>query len=275
MTATDRAKRALLALAAAGALAACAGDGGDVRRTFYAGGGPWSELRYRDGAPHGLWTTWYENGQKKSEGKYARGLQEGPWRFWNEGGQLLLLATYRHDRPNGLWEAYWDDGSPKYRGAFLDSVRDGQWTEWYQGGGRSSEGHYESGEREGLWRMWTTDGVLAAESQVSGGRAHGKQMLRMESGIVRTGECVDGLEEGLWTFWFREYPEVEKKAGEASFSAGAYHGTHTQWNEEGEVVSRGEWRHGKRHGRWVVYAPDGSLNTVDSGLYEDGVKVAD
>ena len=66
----------------------------EVRRTSYAGGRPWSEIRYRDGKPSGAWKTWYENGQAASEGSYLEGLQHGSWKEWGEDGTVLVECRY-------------------------------------------------------------------------------------------------------------------------------------------------------------------------------------
>lgn len=234
-------KRFLLCLLLAGCTG---GDSADVRRTFYADGTPWSEIVYLHGLPHGTWKTWYPDGTLKSQGTYHLGKQSGEWLTYDEHGQLLVRAQYEDDRPNGLWEAFWEDGSPKHRGRFEDGVRTGVWSEWYQNGQMSSEGPYENGEREGYWKMWFPDGRLGGEGDLHEGLPEGPQMIRAENGIVRTGEMVKGKEQGPWIFWHPGYPEVKKKAGEVSYVDGAFHGEHVQWDEDGNVISVGEWDHG-------------------------------
>ena len=90
-----------LVLATIGLTSIACGPTVEVRTTRFADGSPWSESRYTDGRPDGLWTTWYENGQKKSEGRFANGKRVGVWSQWNREGLLVRSGTYANDRLHG------------------------------------------------------------------------------------------------------------------------------------------------------------------------------
>jgi antitoxin component YwqK of YwqJK toxin-antitoxin module len=148
----------LVALLAAFTLPAC--DRGATRITKFADGHPWSETRYLEGEPEGLWTTWYKNGAKQSEGSYHRGYMQGTWKSWNEDGTLMLEATYARGKLDGPWRESWPNGRLKSRGTYKSGQPEGEWLEWYENGTKLREGSYVDGDQDGLWSGWDEDGKL-------------------------------------------------------------------------------------------------------------------
>jgi antitoxin component YwqK of YwqJK toxin-antitoxin module len=147
-------------------LVAC---GRETRRTYFSDGSPWSETRFLDGQPDGLWIVWFKNGRKQSEGEYRLGLMRGLWKTWNEDGTLMLEATYERGKLEGAWLERWPNGQSKSRGTYESGQPEGLWTEWYENGVKSLEGHYVAsgkdsqgnvlaGGKDGEWIGWRRDG---------------------------------------------------------------------------------------------------------------------
>ncbi len=149
-------------IGAAAALALLAACGHEVRRTSYAGGRPWSEVRYQHGVPDGVWRTWWENGQTKSEGPYRAGERHGAWRTWFADGVLQTEELYAAGRPAGTWR------------------------HWYANGQLESEGTYAGGVKSGAWREWFGDGTLKAEAEFKDGIATGSATVYFPDGRPST-----------------------------------------------------------------------------------------
>ena len=61
---------------------------------FHPNGSKRFEQHWKDGKPHGRWTSWYADEAKKSEGSYANGKKEGLWQEWGESGHLISTKRY-------------------------------------------------------------------------------------------------------------------------------------------------------------------------------------
>jgi antitoxin component YwqK of YwqJK toxin-antitoxin module len=153
---------------AALALAAC--DAREVRTTHYAGGTPWSEVRYAGGRPDGVWRTWWENGNLKSEGGYADGELHGAWRTWFE------------------------DGAPQTEQFFANGRPELTWTHWYQTGAMVTRGGFKGGVKEGVWEEWFGDGTLKARAEFAAGISTGQATVHDAEGRMLSRTTYD--EEG-------------------------------------------------------------------------------
>jgi antitoxin component YwqK of YwqJK toxin-antitoxin module len=197
-------------LRAALALALCAACGHEVRRTTYAAGHPWSEVRFKHGVPDGLWRTWWENGKLKSEGGYRAGEMHGRWRTWFEDGAPQTEQLFVSGRPEGLWK------------------------HWYMNGELVTEGAYERGQKVGWWREWFGDGTLKAEGEFKAGVPTGTATVYFEDGSPKLHTRFD--EHGA-----SEYMEIWNETGQIwSRAKGPIkndrrNGTWTVYNLDGTV----------------------------------------
>jgi len=71
----------------------------------------------------------------------------------------------------------------------------------------------------------------------------------------------------------RSYWPNGKLKHEWTYVRGVLHGPYRDFREDGTESMLGEYVDGRQTGLWMIYAPDGSVNTDYSGIYEDGVRV--
>jgi antitoxin component YwqK of YwqJK toxin-antitoxin module len=96
-----------------------------------------SEMSYKEGKPHGLWTKWYKNGQKASEMNFDEGKSNGTWTEWYENEQKKS-------------ETIWKDGK----------LTDGFRTSWYENGQKKEEINFKDGKRNGFATFYNMDGTV-------------------------------------------------------------------------------------------------------------------
>ncbi len=53
-----------------------------------------SEVNWKDGKKHGLWTIWFENGQKAREGNWTDDKRDGRWTNWDKEGNVTKTEAY-------------------------------------------------------------------------------------------------------------------------------------------------------------------------------------
>lgn len=84
--------------------------------------------------------------------------------------------------------------------------------------------------------------------------AHGPYVSFHPNGQKKTtGQHVDGMQSGLWTF----FDENGRKIEEIEYSAHHYNGQRVQYFPSGKVKLEERWVNGKREGVAKAYAEDG------------------
>ncbi|MDY7229823.1 toxin-antitoxin system YwqK family antitoxin [Hyalangium rubrum] len=84
--------------------------------------------------------------------------------------------------------------------------------------------------------------------------AHGPYVSFHPNGQKKaTGQHVDGMQTGLWTF----FDENGRKTEEIEYSAHHYHGRRVQFFSTGKVKLEERWANGQREGMTTAYTEDG------------------
>ena len=90
---------------------------------------------------------------------------------------------------------------------------------------------------------------------------------------------MDDLVEREGTYYkkFSDVPFTGKTEGkeQGSFKNGLREGPWEIYHENVRLNSKGDYKNGKKEGSWVGYLKDGSVRSLDTGTYKDGVKISD
>ena len=108
-----------------------------TKRFYYRNGRVHTEIRQKDGSPHGLCRTWHFNGRLAEELQYRNGLMDGVSRQWDERGRLL--GFFKMTRGTGRQQYWHENGLLKLE---IDSL---------------------NGQFHGRTRVWLRDGTLTEE----------------------------------------------------------------------------------------------------------------
>ena len=256
--------------------------------------------------PTGLWIEYYEDvtdrKAKLLEGRYKNGLKNGYFREYDKNGKQLSTTkyingevvenaeelmsvdvvreyypsakvrwekTYLGSQAHGVWKEYDTAGvvisSIIYnKGVILgegivDSkgIKQGHWKEYYSEGELRGEGDYLDGGRIGKWKFFHPNGKLEQVGKYrKGGKPHGDWIWYYESGSVRREETyINGKEEDVMT----------------------------EYDEEGNIVVKGEYAGGLKEGLWEISTGDyiergtyveDMMNGNWEGIYESTGKTA-
>lgn len=129
--------------------------------------------------------------------------------------------------------------------------------EFWPSGRTRWSGQWSLGQRVGVHRSWHENGQLHSVEHWDGDNGrHGPSICYYSDGSIATeGAYECGYATGLWRAYFE---------GTLPESRGLYE----------VVVKNGMIVGQQRVGRWVFWNIDGSINSVRSGLYENGRRVA-
>lgn len=223
----------------------------------------------------GLWKFFHENGNVKLEGRYSNDLRDGYFKDYDINGKLLTttkwvageeqeapaelvrlevvrdyfpngkvmaMQTFRNGVPEGVRRDYDEEGNI-VSGAFYkdgkrvaegitkaDGVRNGDWKEYYTDGALKAEGKYDNGLKVGEWKYYHTNGKLEQT-----GNYNAKGQL--------TGD------------WFWYYPSGNIRR-EETFINGRSDGLMTEFDDEGNIITQGEYIEGMEEGEWILQYGD-------------------
>ena len=238
----------------------------------------------------GLWIVYYEDitdrKAKQLEGRYKKDLKNGYFREYDKKGKQLSTTkyingeivenaeelmsvdierdyypdatvhwerTYLGTQPHGVWKEYDTAGvvissivynkGVKLGEGIIDSrgIKQGHWKEFYADGSLRGEGDYLDGGRIGKWKFFHPNGKLEQVGKYrKGGKPHGDWIWYYENGAVRREETyINGKEEDVMT----------------------------EYDEEGNVLARGNYAGGLKEGKWEIFTGD----YIETGNYVEGM----
>lgn len=241
----------------------------------------------QSGLKQGLWKIFYANDILKEEGFYLNDKKDGFFKYYDEEGNLIslekynngeivegveetrvletrvdyykngrqkVIQTYYKGKPHGVRREY----SPKgevvesylfYEGELLgigiidlDGKKQGPWKELYKRNVLKAEGNYVDSRPIGNWKYYLPNGELEIEG------TYDKQGRRV----------------GEW-FW---YYENSKPLREANYDLGKLEGEFVEYDEDGNILSKGVYQDNEQEGMWIEAHGD----HVEEGKFFEGMR---
>jgi antitoxin component YwqK of YwqJK toxin-antitoxin module len=250
---------------------------------------------------HGTWKWFYTDGILQSEGVYKHGLKNGIFKYYDSKGNLKTIEKYVDDLKQQDSEEvtrlemkrdYFPSGKVKIEGTYRNGIaegvrreynengevekafimksgvvaaegiletsglRKGSWTEYYTDGKVKAKGNYTEDFKTGIWEYYHRNGKLEQKgSYDSKGKPVGEwQWYYDNGGLLRIENFRNGLNDGLLT---------EKDEQGNIITTGEY----IDGKEEGKwiltiggMLTEGEFVEGMRNGAWRTFYPDGTLS---------------
>lgn len=142
----------------------------------------------------------------------------------------------------GYWEAHYPSGQLRYSGQFVKGRPTGEFKYYYESGKLRATNRFESSGLRAYHRSYAENGILVAE-----------------------GMYFDQQKDSTWRF----YSDVDGALiSEDQYEMGLQHGLSRVYyplsEQPAEITT---WNHGKKHGPWKKYFPDGRL--LAEGAYAE------
>ncbi|MFT4801180.1 MAG: antitoxin component YwqK of YwqJK toxin-antitoxin module [Flavobacteriaceae bacterium] len=213
---------------------------------------------YKSDIKEGINFQYYPTGELKKEIPYVNGLRSGKGYEYSESQRIILILTYEKD--------YLKRVDKINR---LDKIdrRQGVWKEFYDNKTVKWEGVYVDGEKYGLFKSFDEDGAVTSVENYKNG------VLDTES------------PESVILEIKNEYFKGGKVKSSGSYKDGSKHGTHRDFDENGNIVKSFVYedgimvaegivdKKGNFSGPWKLYFPNGNIKA--KGSYELGKRVED
>lgn len=175
-------------------------------------------------------TDYYPSGKIKTVASYKDGVPEGIRREYSEDGRILMAYTFR-------------DGQITGQGIMTEQgIKQGPWKEYYSDGKLKAEGDYSEGKKVGGWKYYYPDGTLEQEGYYN----------------------AEGLLDALWKWYYPSGTLLR----EEQYLNGLADGSSVEYDENGKIVTSGEYIEDKEEGKWF-YNIDGA---IEEGTYRNGLR---
>lgn len=192
------------------------------------------------GRRQGHWIKTDKDGSKIYEGNFVDGHETGVFQYYYPNGTLRMRNTFSNDGKQCSHEAYDEAGKLVATGSFVQHNRNGEWKFYTEAGKLIKIANYRMGTKEGIHVIFTQDGDTAEVCS-----------------------WKDNHRDGRW--WKR----IGRKGHiEGTFRKGGLDGRVAEYDEQGAIVSEGNYANGNKHGSYRYY--EGGRMTVDE-TWERGI----
>lgn len=238
-----------------------------------------------DGVYNGEYQTYHVNGKVNLDCKTVNNNIEGVAKYYHNNGVLQSEGTFTNDKRTGVWKWFDENGKIETEGLYANNERTGTWKYYHPNGQLKEEMVFDNGKRKGLNKSWTEEGKLFEEIvfkndkidsykyyDVSGkvlaqGKTQGGKltfaMYNQYGQKIKEGLLVNGIEEGIWKFY---YPNGQLEY-ELPYEKGVINGVRKNYFKNGEIKYELNFVNGNRDGYYKGYHIN--RNVQVEGYYEN------
>lgn len=236
---------------------------------------------------NGVWKWFFADGVIQSEGVFKHGLKNGVFKYYDVNGNLKTIEKYVDDVKQldaesvaklELRRDYYPNGKVKIEATYRNGVAEGVRREYNETGDVdksfimkngivASEGIIEpSGLRKGTWTEYFPDGSIKARGNYVDDFKSGSWEFFHQNGKLEQKGNYDakGKPTGEWR-WFDENETLLRIE---NFRNGLNDGLLTEYDENGKIITKGDFIDGKEEGDWIFEI--GGIRT--EGQYVDGLQ---
>ena len=202
----------------------------------------------------------------KSKGKVKKGKRDGPWVSYLDG-QLFSKGTYKDGKRHGPWVQYWLNGKLWSKGTYKNGLKEGPFVSFERDGkvrGKDT-GTYKNGEK-------IEPNVVISETVKYGDLVERNGLFYKRSSDVPfsgevTGRLQVTIKNGKRVGAFVTYWENGQLMTKGNYKDEDRDGAWVNYYDNGQLMSKGTYKDGKRVGSWINYWKNGELS--ETGTYKD------
>lgn len=198
------------------------------------------------GQRHGSWKGIYEDTKyPRYEGTFDHGKETGVFKYFDNTLANPVIATRDFTAKDGSCYTIFFD----------------------QKGNKVSEGKVISREHEGEWKYYHKEGkgIMTLE-YYSKGKLNGTRKAFYPNGkVAEEIQYVNGVKQGL----YKKYSDKGVVIEESNYINDQFDGPSVYRNAANEVITRGQFKNGKKSGIWKFYEKNKLVKEVNSNKVND------
>lgn len=190
---------------------------------------------------------------------------------------LYKIGNLKNGLKDGKWTFYYLDGDRKLLQKeieYKDGVKNGKFSEFYLYGRLKKEGQYINGNKDGEWKTYDKDGNIILKESYKNGQLHGEFERKINNHSLRiSGQYINGKREGEWckaNDWSTIKLNYKDGVKDGKYSISKLVDMCPEENYYPVKSFNGEFKNGRREGKWIFYYLDGKLK--EEREYKNGSK---
>ncbi len=247
------------------------------QKTFYPNGVTQTVIAYDNGELQGVKALWDAEGNLVEESWYEKSKLDG--RFYEltrEGREIIY--HYKNNKKEGPHAVFYAPheffGKVKALEVnFVDDKAEGELSEYNEAGTKIASTFFHQGLKDGPAKVFSPQGHLFMSVEFKNDKKNGSTLQYFPNGkIFKESVFVEDLKEGEERTCF----ENGKLVSVFKYTHGELDGLCSEWNAEGVLVFEGEYKQGKRHGKFNKFFDDGKPRMLQTFINDQlhGVKKA-
>ncbi|MCE0555438.1 toxin-antitoxin system YwqK family antitoxin [Motilimonas sp. E26] len=191
-------------------------------------------------------STYFSNGELKDSATFEDGKLHGEYKKYYLSGGLAETKQYKNDKPIGEHNYYYESGQLKSSHTHGPNGLEGMFKEYYEESEQlKSSVPYQAGKAHGESKYYYRSGALHETRQYSNHALIGEHKTYFESGQlesthIHTDTGIEGVS--------RKFYESGQPRSEAFYVADKKNNLFTQWNADGSIWEKTQYKDDKRHG---------------------------
>lgn len=233
---------------------------------FYQNGTPYRKGNYVNDLREGNWQTWYEDGVLLMSGAYHNGKEEGVWYNYWENGALKNKADFKNGQIHGNWVSYTPESVLSNSGKYKNGFKVGTWYTYYYNGRLKEKVNYKIfTQKNGTNDM----AVMGLKETMSDFHGNYEAYSQKDYQLKAKGKYRKGMKHGQWIDY---YPGGLVPTIISEYRYGKLDGVFKQLDPRGRVVYEIHYKNGLKHGPFIIYGENG--NIVSRKEFRNGHEVS-
>lgn len=196
--------------------------------------------------------------------KDASGKKHGKWIVAHKNStQTAYSGTFEHGKRKGLFTFYYPNGKVKAAMLFTKNGTFARAEMYFEDGTLIAQGNYINEKKDSIWTYYGGSGYVRKTETWKNGKLYGKTVVYMEPQPgdtklkpVQYMTYRDSILHGE----FGEYWPSGQLKRKGHYVDGNMDGEVYEYYESGKRMVIERYKHAVRHGLWVYFNKDGTLN---------------
>lgn len=176
----------------------------------------------------------------------SQGRKQGVWVKKYETDTVRYKGQFRDNRPYGTFKYFYETGLKKAITTYSDDGIIARTTSFHENGKIMSKGKFINQKKDSIWLFYS----------------------ELDEKLLSSETYKNGLLDGPSISY---YPDSGKPFEVVTYINGLKEGAFVKYFPEGEVMTKGSYKHDTLDGDFTLYHPNGRIQV--SGKYENGEQI--
>jgi antitoxin component YwqK of YwqJK toxin-antitoxin module len=207
-------------------------------------------------------TAFYKNGSVKSEKFFTNGKKNGPYKEFFDNGSIKKIENYSSGKLHGKQEEMYTNGDYKSVRWYNAGIPSQTHSFFFENGNLETQMSFENGKLHGKNILFYSSGLLNEIQFFFNGKPHGRSIKFFADEKV---QYIRFYHFGKKIGTFREFHSNGELRVKFRYNKkGEKTGSILVYDENGQGVSRYQYKNDKKHGSIVHYYTDNSIKSVQN-----------